>query len=153
MNRKIPHIALILTFMLRIMVPITNALYFFGELTLGRDGLWKTLYIVSLLLEVAAIVMLALGLHGPVFRRVGAYISLGLPGLHYAATLIPFIILPTARAFIGPVYMTVLTVAYAATAALAFLLLRTPDGMEPSEREAITAVPADRPHEITDPNL
>ena len=149
MNRNIPLITLILTFMLRIMVPLTNSLYFFGELTLDRDGLWKTLYILSLVCEVAAVAMLAVGLNAVKARRIGAYITLGLPSLHYVATLAVFILLPAAREFIGPVYMVVLTVAVAFTAAMGYLTLRSANSMEMAEREAIPASESDTPAEAS----
>ena len=149
MNRNIPLITLILTFMLRIMVPLTNSLYFFGELTLDRDGLWKTLYILSLVGEVAAVALLAVGLNAAKVRRIGAYIALGLPSLHYLATLAAFILLPAAREFIGPVYMIVLTVAVAFTAAMGYLTLRSANSMEMAEREAIPASESDTPAEAS----
>ena len=149
MNRNIPLITLILTFMLRIMVPLTNSLYFFGELTLDRDGLWKTLYILSLVGEVAAVALLAVGLNAAKARRIGAYIALGLPSLHYLATLAAFILLPAAREFIGPVYMIVLTVAVAFTAAMGYLTLRSANSMEMAEREAIPASESDTPAEAS----
>ena len=137
MKRNIPLIVLLLTFLLRVMLPLTNAVYFFSELTLERNGIGTTLYVASLLCEIAALVMLAVGLNDPKARRIGAYISFGLPGLHYAATLAAFIILPAARQFIGPVFMIVLTVVYLLTAAMAYLTLRSADEMEPTDRRAL----------------
>ena len=96
MNRNTPHIILILVFVFRVMLPIGNPLYFFSELNMGSNDLLNTLYYVSLLLEVAALVMLALGMNDPKARRIIAYIAFGLPGLHYAAILAAFIpLLPT----------------------------------------------------------
>ena len=92
MKRNIPLIVLLLTFLLRVMLPLTNAVYFFGELTLERNGIWTTLYVASLLCEIAALVMLAVGLNDPKARRIGACIAFGLPGLHYAVTLATFIL-------------------------------------------------------------
>ena len=137
MKRNIPLIVLLLTFLLRVMLPLTNAVYFFSELTLERNGIWTTLYVASLLCEIAALVMLAVGLNDPKARRIGAYIAFGLPGLHYAATLAAFIILPAARQFIGPVFMAVLTAVYAFTAAMAYLTLRSAREMSPSERRPL----------------
>ena len=137
MKRNIPLIVLLLTFLLRVMLPLTNAVYFFSELTLERNGIWTTLYVASLLCEIAALVMLAVGLNDPKARRIGAYISFGLPGLHYAATLAAFIILPAARQFIGPVFMIVLTVVYLFTAAMAYLTLRSAREMFPCERKPL----------------
>ena len=137
MKRNIPLIVLLLTFLLRVMLPLTNAVYFFSELTLGRNGIWTTLYVASLLCEIAALVMLAVGLNDPKARRIGAYIAFGLPGLHYAATLAAFIILPAARQFIGPVFMAVLTAVYAFTAAMAYLTLRSAREMSPCERKPL----------------
>lgn len=142
MKRNIPLITLILTFMLRVMVPLANSLYFFGELTLGRDGLWKTLYILSLVCEVAAVAMLAMGLNTAKVRRIGAYVALGLAGLHYVATLAAFLILPAARDFIGPVYMAVLTAVAAFTAAMAYLTLRSAKDMESTASENDTPAEA-----------
>ena len=133
MKRNIPLIVLILTFLLRVMLPLTNAVYFFGELSGGKNGLWTTLYVASLLCEIAALVMLAVGLNDPKARRIGAYIAFGLPGLHYAATLAAFIILPAVRDFLGPVFMIVLTVVYLFTAAMAYLTLRSAREMSPCE--------------------
>ena len=141
MKRNIPLIALILAFLFRIMIPITNSLYFFGELTLGRDGLWKTLYIASLLLEVAAVALLAV----TKTRRMGSLIAMGLSGLHYAAMLIPFIILPAARRFMGPVYMIVLTVMAAVTLGLAYLTLRSADEPETTTPLTHKEVPHETP--------
>ena len=138
MNRNTPHIILILVFVFRVMLPIGNPLYFFSELNMGSNDLLNTLYYVSLLLEVAALVMLALGMNDPKARRISAYIAFGLPGLHYAVTLATFIILPAARQFIGPVFMAVLTAVYAFTAAMAYLTLRSADEMEPTDRRALT---------------
>ena len=137
MNRNTPHIILILVFVFRVMLPIGNPLYFFSELNMGSNDLLNTLYYVSLLLEVAALVMLALGMNDPKARRIGACIAFGLPGLHYAVTLVAFIILPAARQFIGPVFMAVLTAVYAFTAAMAYLTLRSADEMEPTDRKAL----------------
>ena len=137
MKRNTPLIILLVTYLLRVMLPLTNAVYFISELTLSRSGLWTTLYILSLLLEVGALVILAMGIQDPLYRRVGAYVTFGLPGLHYAVTLAAFIILPAARQFIGPVFMAVLTAVYAFTAAMAYLTLRSADGMEPSDRKAL----------------
>ena len=137
MKRNIPLIVLLLTFLLRVMLPLTNAVYFFSELTLERNGIWTTLYVASLLCEIAALVMLALGMNDPKARRIGAYIAFGLPGLHYAATLAAFIILPAARQFVGPVYMIVLTVGYLFTAAMGYLTLRSARDMLPCERKAL----------------
>ena len=137
MKRNIPLIVLLLTFLLRVMLPLTNAVYFFSELTLERNGIWTTLYVASLLCEIAALVMLAVGLNDPKARRIGAYIAFGLPGLHYAVTLATFIILPAARQFIGPVFMIVLTVVYLFTAAMAYLTLRSAREMSPCEREPL----------------
>ena len=137
MKRNTPLIILLVTYLLRVMLPLTNAVYFISELTLSRSGLWTTLYILSLLLEVGALVILAMGIQDPLYRRVGAYVTFGLPGLHYAVTLATFILLPTARQFIGPVFMAVLTAIYAFTAAMADLTLRSADGMEPSNRKAL----------------
>ena len=145
MKRNIPLIALILAFLFRIMIPITNSLYFFGELTLGRDGLWKTLYIASLLLEVAAVALLAVGLNVTKTRRMGSLIAMGLSGLHYAAMLIPFIILPAARRFMGPVYMIVLTVMAAVTLGLAYLTLRSADEPETATPLTHKEVPHEAP--------
>lgn len=139
MKRNIPLIVLLLTFLLRVMLPLTNAVYFFSELTLERNGIWTTLYVASLLCEIAALVMLAVGLNDPKARRIGAYIAFGLPGLHYAVTLATFIILPAARQFIGPVFMAVLTAVYAFTAAMAYLTLRSAREMSPCERKALPA--------------
>ena len=144
MKRNIPLIALILAFLFRIMIPITNSLYFFGELTLGRDGLWKTLYIASLL-EVAAVALLAVGLNVTKTRRMGSLIAMVLSGLHYAAMLIPFIILPAARRFIGPVYMIVLTVMAAVTLGLAYLTLRSADEPETTTPLTHKEVPHETP--------
>ena len=137
MKRNIPLIVLLLTFLLRVMLPLTNTVYFFSELTLERNGIWTTLYVASLLCEIAALVMLAVGLNDPKARRIGAYIAFGLPGLHYAATLAAFIILPAARQFIGPVFMAVLTAVYAFTAAMAYLTLRSAREMSPCERRPL----------------
>ena len=137
MKRNIPLIVLLLTFLLRVMLPLTNAVYFFSELTLERNGIWTTLYVASLLCEIAALVMLAVGLNDPKARRIGAYIAFGLPGLHYAATLAAFVILPAARQFIGPVFMVVLTAVYAFTAAMAYLTLRSAREMSPCERKPL----------------
>lgn len=138
MNRNTPHIILILVFVSRVMLPIGNPLYFFSELNMGSNDLLNTLYYVSLLLEVAALVMLALGMNDPKARRISAYIAFGLPGLHYAVTLATFILLPAARQFIGPVFMAVLTAVYAFTAAMAYLTLRSADEMEPTDRRALS---------------
>ena len=137
MKPNTPLITLLITYLLRIMLPLHNVAYFLSELTLGRGGLWTTLYILSLLLEVGALVILAMGLHDPLYRRVGAYVTFGLPGLHYAVTLATFILLPAARQFIGPVFMAVLTAVYAFTAAMAYLTLRSVDEMEPSDRKTL----------------
>ena len=137
MKRNIPLIVLLLTFLLRVMLPLTNAVYFFGELSGGKNGLWTTLYVASLLCEIAALVMLALGMNDPKARRIGAYIAFGLPGLHYAAALATFILLPAARQFIGPVFMAVLTAVYAFTAAMAYLTLRSAREMSPCERKPL----------------
>lgn len=137
MNRNTPHIILILVFVFRVMLPIGNPLYFFSELNMGSNDLLNTLYYVSLLLEVAALVMLALGMNDPKARRISAYIAFGLPGLHYAVLLVSFLFLPAVRHFLGPVYMTVVTVAYALTAAMAYLTLRSADEMEPTDRRAL----------------
>ena len=137
MKRNTPHIILILVFVFRVMLPIGNPLYFFSELNMGSNDLLNTLYYVSLLLEVAALVMLALGMNDPKARRISAYIAFGLPGLHYAATLVSFVILPAARQFIGPVFMIVLTVGYLFTAAMAYLTLRSARDMLPCERKAL----------------
>ncbi|MBQ4111341.1 MAG: hypothetical protein IJD38_00950 [Clostridia bacterium] len=134
MNRNIPHVFLIFSFLFRVLFPVTNAIYFFSELTLSRSGLWTAIYIVTLLLEVGATVILVMGIHDPLPRRVGAYIAFLLPGAHYAATLLPFIILPAARRFLGPVFMVALTVVYAFTAAMAYLTLRSVDEMETADR-------------------
>ena len=136
MKRNTPLIIILITYLLRIMLPLHNVAYFLSELTLGRGGLWNTVFILSLLLEVGAIVILAMGIQDPLYRRVGAYATFGLPGLHYAVTLATFILLPAARQFIGPVFMAVLTAVYAFTAAMAYLTLRGADGMEPSDRKA-----------------
>ncbi|MBQ7909524.1 MAG: hypothetical protein IJ363_01860 [Clostridia bacterium] len=138
MKRNTPLIILLVTYLLRVMLPLTNAVYFISELTLSRSGLWTTLYILSLLLEVGALVILAMGIQDPLYRRVGAYVTFGLPGLHYAVTLATFILLPAARQFIGPVFMAVLTAVYAFTAAMAYLTLRSADGMEPSDRKTLS---------------
>ena len=137
MKRNIPLIVLLLTFLLRVMLPLTNAVYFFSELSGGKNGLWTTLYVASLLCEIAALVMLAVGLNDPKARRISAYIAFGLPGLHYAAILAAFIILPAARQFVGPVYMIVLTVGYLFTAAMGYLTLRSARDMLPCERKAL----------------
>lgn len=137
MNRNTPHIILILVFVFRVMLPIGNPLYFFSELNMGSNDLLNTLYYVSLLLEVAALVMLALGMNDPKARRISAYIAFGLPGLHYAAILAAFIILPAARQFVGPVYMIVLTVGYLFTAAMGYLTLRSAREMSPCERKPL----------------
>ena len=148
MKRNTPLIILLITYLLRVMLPLTNAVYFISELTLSRSGLWTTLYILSLLLEVGALVILAMGIHDPLYRRVGAYVTFGLPGLHYAVTLALFIILPAARQFIGPVFMAVLTAVYAFTAAMAYLTLRSADGMEPSDRKALPPEEINAPVEV-----
>ena len=137
MKRNIPLIVLRLTFLLRVMLPLTNAVYFFSELTLGRNGIWTTLYVASLLCEIAALVMLAVGSNDPKARRIGAYIAFGLPGLHYAVLLVSFLFLPAARQFIGPVFMAVLTAVYAFTAAMAYLTLRSAREMSPCERKPL----------------
>ena len=137
MNRNTPHIILILVFVFRVMLPIGNPLYFFSELNMGSNDLLNTLYYVSLLLEVAALVMLALGMNDPKARRISAYIAFGLPGLHYAVLLVSFLFLPAARQFIGPVFMAVLTAVYAFTAAMAYLTLRSADEMEPTDRRIL----------------
>lgn len=137
MNRNTPHIILILVFVFRVMLPIGNPLYFFSELNMGSNDLLNTLYYVSLLLEVAALVMLALGMNDPKARRISAYIAFGLPGLHYAVLLVSFLFLPAARHFLGPVYMTVVTVAYALTAGLAYMTLRSAREMSPCERKPL----------------
>ena len=148
MKRNTPLIILLVTYLLRVMLPLTNAVYFISELTLSRSGLWTTLYILSLLLEVGALVILAMGIQDPLYRRVGAYVTFGLPGLHYAVTLATFILLPTARQFIGPVFMAVLTAIYAFTAAMAYLTLRSADGMEPSNRKALPPEEINAPVEV-----
>ena len=148
MKRNTPVTILLITYMLRIMLPLHNVAYFLSELTFGRGGLWNTIFILSLLLEVVAIVILAMGLHDPLYRRVGAYVTFGLPGLHYAVTLATFILLPTARQFIGPVFMAVLTAVYAFTAAMAYLTLRSADGMEPSDRKALPPEEINAPVEV-----
>ena len=137
MKRNTPVTILLIIYMLRIMLPLHNVAYFLSELTLGRGGLWNTIFYLSLLLEVVAIVILAMGLHDPLYRCVGAYVTFGLSGLHYAVTLATFILLPAARQFIGPVFMAVLTAVYAFTAAMAYLTLRSADEMEPSARKAL----------------
>ena len=137
MNRNTPHILLLITFLLRVMLPVTNVVYFLSELTFGRGGLWTTLYIVSLLCEIAVLAMLAVGMDNPKARRMGAYMAFGLPGLHYAVTLVLFIFSPAARQFFGIVPMIVLTVAYAVTATLAYMTLRSVGDMEPTERKAL----------------
>ena len=148
MKRNIPLIVLLLTFLLRVMLPLHNVAYFLAELTLGRGGLWNTVFILSLLLEVGAIVILAIGLHDPLYRRVGAYVTFGLPGLHYAVTLAAFILLPAARQFIGPVYMIVLTVGYLFTAAMGYLTLRSARDMLPCERKALPTCEIDERVEV-----
>ena len=148
MKRNTPLIILLVTYLLRVMLPLTNAVYFISELTLSRSGLWTTLYILSLLLEVGALVILAMGIQDPLYRRVGAYVTFGLPGLHYAVTLATFIILPAARQFIGPVFMAVLTAVYAFTAAMAYLTLRSADGMEPFDRKTLSPEEINAPVEV-----
>ena len=137
MKRNTPLIILIITYLLRIMLPLHNVAYFLSELSFGRGGLWTTVFILSLLLEVGALVILAMGIHDPLYRRVGAYVTFGLPGLHYAVTLATFILLPAARQFIGPVFMAVLTAVYAFTAAMAYLTLRSAREMSPCERKPL----------------
>lgn len=148
MKRNIPLIVLLLTFLLRVMLPLTNVIYFFSELSGGKNGLWTTLYVASLLCEIAALVMLAVGLNDPKARRISAYIAFGLPGLHYAATLAAFIILPAARQFVGPVYMIVLTVGYLFTAAMGYLTLRSARDMLPCERKALPTCEIDERVEV-----
>ena len=139
MKRNTPLTVLMTIFLLRLMFPVTNAVYFLSELTLSKDGLWHTLYIVSLLCEVAALMVLALGMNDPKFRRIGAYVTFGLPGLHYAITLAAFIILPAARDFLGFVFMGLLTVVYLFTAGMGYLILRSVDDMPPYERKPLPA--------------
>ena len=148
MKRNTPVTILLITYMLRIMLPLHNVAYFLSELTLGRGGLWNTIFYLSLLLELGALVILAMGIQDPLYRRVSAYVTFGLPGLHYAVTLATFIILPAARQFIGPVFMAVLTAVYAFTAAMAYLTLRSADGMEPSDRKALPPEEINAPVEV-----
>ena len=139
MNRNAPSVILIVTFVLRIVMPIGNAVYFLSEILHGNSDLWFTLFIVSLSLEAGVVIMLAMGLNDPCYRRIGAYITLVLPVLHYAVIMASVILLPAARRFITPVYPVVLTVACAVTVALGYMTLRSADGMFPSERKALPA--------------
>ena len=149
MKRNTPLTVLMTIFLLRLMFPVTNAAYFLSELTLSKDGLWHTLYIVSLLCEVAALMVLAMGVNDPKCRRIGAYAAFGLPGLHYAVTLIAFIILPPARHFIGFVFMGVLTAVYLLTAGMGYLTLRSADDMPPYERKPLSIREIDKRMEKT----
>ncbi len=148
MKRNTPLALLLVTYLLRIMLPLANAVYLLSELLLDREGPWKLFYIVSCLLEIMTLAVLCNGIRNPVSRRAGAYITFGLPGLHYAVTLALFIILPAARQFIGPVFMAVLTAVYAFTAAMAYLTLRSADGMEPSDRKALSPEEINAPVEV-----
>jgi hypothetical protein len=135
MNRNIPLFVLIMIFLFRVIFPVGNSLYLFGELSSAGNNRFPLFYIVSLFLEVAALVMMIAGMHNPKTRRVGAYVAFGLPGLHYAAVLVGFLVSAAARQFIGVVFMVVLTAAYAVTAAMAYMTLRSVGDMEPTERE------------------
>jgi hypothetical protein len=140
MNRNIPLFVLIMIFLFSIIFPVGNSLYLFGELSSAGNDRFPFFYIVSLFLEVAALVMMVAGVHDPKARRIGAYVAFGLPGLHYAAVLVGFLVSATARQFIGVVFMVVLTAAYAVTAAMAYMTLRSVGDMEPTEREGTPPV-------------
>ena len=133
MNRNIPLLVLIIIFLFRVIFPVGNSLYLFGELTSAGSNRFTIFYIVSLFLEVATLVMMVAGMHDPKARRIGAYVAFGLPGLHYAAVLVGFLISAAARQFIGIAFMAVLTAASVIIAALAYMTLRSVGDMEPAE--------------------
>ena len=68
-------VVLMCVFLSRIMLPVTNGFYLLSELAVGQGDLWSTFNIVNLFLEMSVVVAMTLGIHSPVLRRVGSYVT------------------------------------------------------------------------------
>ena len=127
MHQNTFPVVLMGVFLSRIMLPVTNGFYILSELAAGQGDLWSTFNVVNLFLEMSVVVAMILGIHSPVLRRVGSYVTFGLIGAHYMLIMSHVAVFSAVRQSIGPVYPVVLTVACAVTVVLGYLTLRSAD--------------------------
>ena len=133
MHQNTFPVVLMCVFLSRIMLPVTNGFYLLSELSVGQGDLWSTFNVVNLFLEMSVVVAMILGIHSPVLRRVGSYVTFGLIGVHYVLIMSHVAFIPAVRQNIGPVYPIVLTVACAVTVVLGYLTLRSADNMSQTD--------------------
>ena len=111
MKKDIPQILLFLTFLLRIMIPIGNAAYLMCMLSTGKDSVWKMIYVVAVLAEIALMLAVGAGFRFPKARRVGAYGAFALVIIHFVAFMGLYVFHPACRQVLTPLYMILFTLA------------------------------------------
>ena len=111
MKKDIPQILLFLTFLLRIMIPIGNAAYLMCMLSTGKDSVWKMIYVVAVLAEIALMLAAGAGFRSPQARRLGAYGAFALIMIHFVAFMGLYVLHPACRQILTPLYMILFTLA------------------------------------------
>lgn len=137
MKKQVPQISLFILFILRLLLPITNAIVLWEATFFENSELFEALFMMSLLAEIAIAVTVGAGLRFPKARRVGAYLSLAVSALHFPATAALYVILGGYCDGILSIWMALSVIIYATMVTLAVLTLRTVREMPVPERGAL----------------
>ena len=112
MKNHIYQALLSITFLFRIMVPIGNAAYLMCLLSSKEDKTWVMVFVASILSEVAVLFAVAMGFTSPRARRLGAYGTYAVAGVHFAAFLALYLWHPEGAEILMPLYMILLAATF-----------------------------------------
>lgn len=137
MKKHIPQLVLLILFILRLLLPITNAIVLWEAVLFENSKLFETLFIVSILAEIAITATVGKGLHSPKARRVSAYLTLAVSALHFPALAALYLIIGGYYDWVLSIWMMLAVTVYATMVTLAVMTLRTVDEMPAPERKAL----------------
>lgn len=138
MKKHIPQLVLLILFILRVLLPVTNAIVLWEASLFENSELFEVLFIVSILAEITITAVVGKGLRSPKARRVGAYLTLSVSALHFPALAALYLIIGGYYDGVLSIWMLLGVIVYATMVTLAFMTLRTVDEMPAPERKALS---------------
>ena len=138
MKKNFDQILLSVAFLFRMMVPLGNAAYLMCMVNTGKDTVWKTIFVVAILLDVAVMMAAGAGIRSPQARRLGAYGAFALIMIHFVAFMGLYVLHPACRQILTPLYMILFTLVSILMLSIAnSSLLSVADMSAPQEQTAL----------------
>lgn len=137
MKKHVPQLLLLILFILRLLLPITNAIVLWEAALFENSELFEVLFIMSILTEIVITATVGKGLYSPKARRAGAYLTLAVSALHFPALAALYLIIGGYYDGVLSIWMMLGVIVYATMVILAVMTLRTVDEMPTPERKAL----------------